>query len=70
MAACDSDFLVADNFDAAMAVIDADMLEKDAEMLSELYSVIKTYHQQRNLDTITVIFAPKFAYQIEGCRDM
>ena len=41
MAACGSDFLVADNFDAAMAVIDAEMLENNAEMLLELNSVIK-----------------------------
>ena len=35
MAICDSDFLVADNIDAIMAIIDADMLKNDTKMLSE-----------------------------------
>ena len=41
MAACGSDFLVADDFDGVMAVIDTDMLESDAEMLSEVNSAVK-----------------------------
>ena len=36
-----NDFLVADDFDAVMAVIDVAMLENDAEMLSEVNSVLK-----------------------------
>ena len=41
MAACGSNFLIADDFDGVMAVIDADMLENDAEMLSEVNYVVK-----------------------------
>ena len=41
MAACGSDFLVADDFDSVMAVIDTDMLESDAEMLFKINSVVK-----------------------------
>ena len=41
MVTCGSDFLVADDFDAVMAMIDADMLENDTEMLSDLYSVVE-----------------------------
>ena len=61
MAAYGSDFLVADDFDAVMAIVAADMLENDTEMLSEI-QLSKTYYQRRNLD-ITVLFAPKLAYQ-------
>ena len=39
MATCGRGFLVADDFDAVMAIIDADMLENDSEMLSEINSV-------------------------------
>ena len=41
MAACGSDFLVADDFDAVIARIDADMLENNTEMLPEVNSVVK-----------------------------
>ena len=41
MAACGSDFLVADDFDGIMAIIDEDMLENSTEMLSEVNSVVK-----------------------------
>ena len=41
MVACGSDFLVADDFDAVIARIDADMLENNIEMLPEVNSVVK-----------------------------
>ena len=41
MATCGSDFLVADDFDSVMAVIDVAMLENNPEMLSEVNSVLK-----------------------------
>ena len=41
MAAFGSDFLVADDFDAAIAGIDADMLGNNREMLLEVNSVVK-----------------------------
>ena len=41
MTACGSDFLVADDFGVIMAIIDADMLENNTEMLSEVNSVVK-----------------------------
>ena len=70
MATCGSDFLVADDFDAIMAIIDADMLENNTEMLLEVILLSKTYHQQVTLDNITVIFTPIFAYQNQDCRDI
>ena len=64
MPTCGSDFIVADDFDAVMAIIDADMLENVTEILSEVNLLSKTYHQQRTLDNITVLFAylSNFAY--------
>ena len=47
MAACGSDFLVADNFDAVMAIIDADMLENDTETLSEVNSVVENLPSEK-----------------------
>ena len=41
MIACSSDFLVADDFDTVMTVIDANILENNAERLSEVNSVVK-----------------------------
>ena len=41
MIACSSDFLVADDFDTVMTVIYANILENNAERLSEVNSVIK-----------------------------
>ena len=41
MAACVSNFLVTDNFDVVMATIDANILEKDTELLSEVNSVVE-----------------------------
>ena len=48
MATCGSDFLVADDFDAVMAIIDADMLENDTEMLSEVNSVVGNLPSAKN----------------------
>ena len=48
MATCGSDFLVADDFDAVMAMIDADMLENDKGMLSDLYSVLENLPSAKN----------------------
>ena len=62
MPTCGSDFIVAHDFDAVMAIIDADILENVTEILSEVHLLLKTYHQQRTLDNINVLFAPKFAY--------
>ena len=45
---CGSDFLVADDFDAIMAIIDADMLENDTEMLSEVNSVVENLPSAKN----------------------
>ena len=61
------DFLVTDDFDAVMAIIDADMLKNDTEMLSEVNSVIENLPSAKDstLDNITTIFAPKFTYQNE-----
>ena len=41
MTACSSDFLVADDFDAAMEVIDANILQNNVERLSEVNYVVK-----------------------------
>ena len=41
MAACGSNFLVADDFEAVMARTDVDMFENDTEMLSEVNSVAR-----------------------------
>lgn len=41
MAACVSNFLVTDDFDVVMAAIDANILEKDTELLLEVNSVVK-----------------------------
>ena len=48
MATCGSDFLVADDFDAVMAIIHADMLENDTEMLSEVNSVAENLLSAKN----------------------
>ena len=39
MATCGRGFLETDDFDAVMAIIDADKLENDTEVLSEINSV-------------------------------
>ena len=41
MAACGSDFLVADDFDAVMGIIGADMLENDTVMSSKVNFVVE-----------------------------
>ena len=43
-----SEFLVAEDFDAVMAIIDADMLENDTEMLSEVNSVVENLPSAKN----------------------
>ena len=48
MVTCGSGFLVADNFDSVMTIIDANMLENDTEMLSEVNSVIKNLPSAKN----------------------
>ena len=48
MAICGSDFLVVDDFDVVMAIIDADMLENDSEMLLEVNSVVKNLPSAKN----------------------
>ena len=39
MATFGSDFSVANDFDVVMAIIDADMLQNDTEIISEINSV-------------------------------
>ena len=41
MTACGNDFLVADDSNTVKAIIDSDILENDAEMLSEVNYVVK-----------------------------
>ena len=41
MTTCGSDFPVADDFDAVMAIFDVDVLESDIEMLSDVNSVVE-----------------------------
>ena len=48
MTTCGSDILVADDFDAVMAIIDADMLENDTEILSEVNSVVENLPLAKN----------------------
>ena len=48
MTTCSSDILVADDFDAVMAIIDADMLENDIEILSEVNSVVENLPSAKN----------------------
>ena len=48
MATCGRGFLVADDFDAVMAIIHADMLENDTEMLSEINSVVENLPLAKN----------------------
>ena len=48
MATCGSDFLVADDFDAIMAIIDADMLENNTVMLLEVNSVVENLPSASN----------------------
>ena len=45
---CDSDFLVADNFDAVVAIIDADVLENDTEILSDVNCVVENLPSTKN----------------------
>ena len=63
MTACSSEFLVADDFDVVMPITNTDILKNDTKILSEVNSAVKTYHQRRCLNNITVIFPPKFGYQ-------
>lgn len=54
---------MADDFDAAMAIIDPDMLENSTEMLSHANSVIENLLSAKKLWTASLSFAPKFACQ-------
>ena len=67
MAACGNDFLVPDDFEVVNGRADVDMLKSDTEMLSEVNLLSKTCYQRRNPDNITVIFAPKCAFQSQDC---
>ena len=46
MAVCH--FLVADDFDAFMSIIDTDMLENNTEMLSEVNSVVENLYLSKS----------------------
>ena len=48
MVTCGSDFLEADDFDVVMAIIDADMLENNSEMLSEVNSTVQNLPSAKN----------------------
>ena len=41
-------FLVADDFDAFMSIIDTDMLENNTEMLSEVNSVVENLYLSKS----------------------
>ena len=48
MTTCGSDFLVEDDFDTVMAITDADILENNIEMLSDVNSVVENLPSTKN----------------------
>ena len=67
MVTCGSDLLEVDDFDAVIAITDADMLSNDTEMLSEVNYNVENLPSAKKSGQYHCHICPRFAYQNEDC---